>query len=202
MRNYENFDRYLNILQGDIYLQPEDIGHSQLSKKVIDNWMSKMTTCTSVLDVGCGTGFCQPLFEFWNVSYEGVCLGDDFLQAQQNNRNVKKMDYTFLSYPDDYVDLVFSRHSLEHSPFPLISLMEWARVSKNWLGLVLPHPDWYGYKGLNHYSVMTLEQIKVVLDRAGWYVIWETVDSLPFESDKPETSRPHEIWLMCEKKRG
>jgi SAM-dependent methyltransferase len=164
--------------------------------------MSGMTTCYSVLDVGCGEGFCQPMFERWDKTYEGIAIGNDVVKAQELGRNVKAMDFSFLEYPDDTFDLIFSRHSLEHSPMPLLTLMEWARVSKNWLGLVLPHPDWYGYKGLNHYSVMSLEQTKLMLDRAGWYVIWETVDQLPFEEGKPDTIRNHEIWVMCEKKRG
>ena len=52
MRNWEHHDRYINKLYGDIYPQPEDEGHTTLAKKVIDTWMSRMTTCHSVLDNG------------------------------------------------------------------------------------------------------------------------------------------------------
>lgn len=198
MRDYKHIDRYLNQLYGDIYAQPEDDGHGGLAKKVVDFWMERMTTCHSVLDCGAGEGFCQPLFEHWGISYEGIAIGHDVTIAQNKGRNVKKMDFSFLDYPENSFDLVFSRHSLEHSPFPLLTLMEWYRVSRSWLGIVLPAPEWYTYKGLNHYSVMNKEQIENILDRAGWSVLWHDVDEQPF--NKEGVMKPHEYWYMCEKK--
>ena len=202
MRDYTHIDRYITRLYGDIYAQPEDVGHTRMAQKVIDFWASRMTTCHSVLDVGCGTGFCQPMFERWGMKYQGVALGEDVVQAQSLGHNVRLMDFNFLEYPDDYVDLIFARHSLEHSPMPLITLMEWARVAKNWLGIVLPAPEWYTYTGLNHYSVMNMEQITNLLKVAGWSILWMDIKSLPMDKDKPEESlRPNEYWIMSEKKR-
>lgn len=201
MRDYKYIDQYISRLYQDIYEQPEDVGHTRLSQKVIDHWMSRMTTCRSVLDVGCGTGFCQPMFERWGKKYEGVAIGLDVVTAQEKGRNVQAMDFSFLEYPDNYVDLIFSRHSLEHSPMPLLTLMEWARVATNWLGLVLPAPEWYTYTGQNHYSVMNMEQVKNLLSVAGWKVLWEDVKMLAFDKEVPDEVRPHEYWLMCEKKR-
>lgn len=205
MRNYANIDRYLNILARDIYRQPQDPGHTGLARKVIDTWMSRMTTCKSVLDVGCGEGFCQPMFERWGIQYEGVCLAEDFIAAQEQGRNVKKMDFSFLEYGDGQFDLVFARHSLEHSPMAILTLFEWERVARNWLGIVLPHPEWYGYFGKNHYSVMNHDQILNALDRAGLKVLWDDIDYLPhadrIADHNPEGLTPHEMWLMCEKKK-
>ena len=201
MRDYKHLDRYINKLYSDIYEQPEDDGHRGLSAKVIDFWMSRMTTCHSVLDVGCGTGFCQPLFQKWNVQYEGVCLGQDYIKATELGRTVKKMDFNFLDYDDSSFDMVFSRHSLEHSPMPILTLMEWERVSRSWLGIVMPAPEWYTYKGQNHYSVANMEQIRQWLDVAGWKVLWENIDSLPFVPHDKTTMQPHEFWFMCEKKK-
>ena len=202
MRNYEHIDSYINKLYSDIYPQPEDIGHTRLAQKVIDHWCSRMTTCHSVLDVGCGTGFCQPMFERWNIGYTGVALGEDVVIAQGLNRNVAKMDFSFLDYDDNSFDWIFSRHSLEHSPMPLLTLMEWKRVAKNWLGIVLPAPEWYTFAGLNHYSVMNMAQIRNLLDVAGWNVMWDDVHYEMFDKEKPESRTPNEYWLMCEKKRG
>lgn len=200
MRNYEHIDSYINRLYSDVYAQPEDDGHTKLAQKVIEHWCSRLTTCHSVLDVGCGTGFCQPMFEKWSIGYTGVALGEDVVTAQSLNRNVKRMDFSFLDYDDNSFDWIFSRHSLEHSPMPLLTLMEWGRVSKNWLGIVLPAPEWYTFAGQNHYAVMTLEQIHQLLSVAGWKVMWEDISRLRF-GDTDEI-RPHEYWLMCEKKRG
>lgn len=193
MRNYKYIDMYLNELTSDIYPQPSGHdGHAGLAKVIIDTWMSRLTSCHSVLDLGCGEGFCQPFFEEWKVEYFGVCLGKDYLIASENNRNVEKMDFHFLDFQDESFDMLFSRHSLEHSPMPLLALMEWARVSRQWLGLVLPAPEHYTYKGLNHYSVMNMEQIENLTERAGWRVIWN--------DNYLENEIPIEYRLMLEKK--
>jgi SAM-dependent methyltransferase len=200
MRDWKQHDQYITKLYSDIYPQPDSDGHTELARQVIDKWLSKMTTCHSVLDVGCGTGFCQRMFEKWDVQYEGICMGEDYMDAVNHGRNVKKMDFNFLEYQDDSFDMIFSRHSLEHSPMPLLTLMEWARVSKNWLGLVLPAPEWYTYKGHNHYSVMNMEQIRNILGVAGWNIMWEDINSLEWDNHSHEM-RPNEYWIMSEKKR-
>lgn len=198
MRDWTHHDQYITKLYGDIYPQPEDEGHTELARKVINHWMSKMETCKTVLDVGCGTGFAQRMFEKWNVKYEGICLGDDYIEATNHGRNVRKMDFSFLDYDDNSFDLLFARHSLEHSPMPLLTLMEWRRVATNWLGIVLPAPEWYTYTGRNHYSVMNWEQLKNLLNVAGWNLLWEDTDFRVFEQQSGLT-KPHEYWAMCEK---
>lgn len=202
MRDYSHIDQYINRLYSDIYPQPCDEGHKDSTQRVIDYWMSRMTTCKSVLDVGCGEGYAQDMFQRWGASYEGVALGEDVIVAQSLGRNVKRMDFSFLDYPDNSFDLIFARHSLEHSPMPLLTLFEWARVSRNWLGIVLPAPEWYTFKGRNHYHVMVMEQIRNLLDVAGWKVMWEKIDSLaPDKSHNPDNLIPHEYWIMSEKRR-
>src|SRR5512138_2780482 len=123
MRDYSNFDSYLTELYRDVYAQPEDDGHIELAHKVID-WM-KVGDSESVLDVGCGTGCCQPMFQKKGLSYTGFCFGADFQAGQKLGYHVLRLDYNFLDYSDNYFDVIFSRHSLEHSPFPIITLMEW-----------------------------------------------------------------------------
>lgn len=193
-RDYTQIDKYLTQILGDVYQQPEDAGHSNLAQEVINLWMSRLDVSgKSILDVGCGQGFCQPMFENFGMAYTGIAIGEDVIVAKGNNRNVLQMDFNFLKFEDESFDLVFSRHSLEHSVMPLITLMEWNRVSRNWLGLVVPAPEHYTFEGQNHYSVMTLPQITAILPKAGWHTIWYDVKK------KEGTDTPIEYWVFCEK---
>lgn len=185
MRDWQKIDRYLDNLTSDVYEQPEDNGHTALARKAV-RWM-KIPDCVSVLDVGCGTGFCQEFFENRKINYTGVCLGRDYVVAQEEKHNVLEMDYNFLEFEDDSFDMVFSRHSLEHSPFPILTLMEWHRVARKYLGLVMPNPDNYTFVGRNHYSVANPHQIVWWMRRAGWKLLQARLFTT-------------EYWFVCEKK--
>lgn len=162
---------YLDELSQDIYPQPQDPGHTSWSLDVLETWRLRLSDAHSVMDVGCGEAFLQPWFELVGMEYAGVCRGEDFLKASSMRRTVYDMDFHFLDFPDERFDLVFSRHALEHSPMPLLALMEWHRVAKKFLILVLPNPSYWGWAGRNHYSVMQFEQAKFLLERAGWILV-------------------------------
>lgn len=180
MEKYVNFDKHYQELLGDIYPQPPDAWHTAKAKEVIDLWIPPLGW-KSVLDVGCGVGFAQEFFDNYGVEYFGVCLGQsDYDMARELRRSVSIGDFNFLDFPDESFDLIFSRHSLEHSPFPILSLMEWHRVSKAWLCLVVPRPEYVQWTGRNHLSVANREQVIFWLDRAGWRVIKED-DTCPEE---------------------
>ena len=187
MRDWSKIDRYYNELLGDIYPQPPDEGHTAMAQEVVNRWVSLLTTCHSVLDVGCGEGFMQPMFEAYGITYTGIALGEDIVKAKEAGRNVHWMDFNFLDFPDKSFDLVCSRHSLEHSPFPLISLMEFQRVSVAWLLLILPTPKYFMWGGRNHYGMMSASQARFLLERAGWHLLWE------------DMSEEREFRFMCQK---
>jgi len=175
LRNFTNFDVYLNNLLGDVYEQPPDEVHTRLTRKVIREWVSVLDPCMSVLDVGCGNGFAEEIFsqEIGIPRYEGVCLGEDYLVAKEKGISVRNEDFSFLSVEDDWVDLVFARHALEHSPMPIPTLMEWHRVTRNWLCVIVPDIDFWGVKSPNHYSIAPIEQVESWIERAGFKIVWD-----------------------------
>jgi len=168
-RDYIFIDRYLDELMQDIYPQPVDNEHTKLAKEVIDNWIPESGN-KSVLDVGCGEGFCQPFFEEYGMEYTGYAMGVDVKKAKELGRSVYEEDMHFLPDNERSYDLIFARHVLEHSPMPILALMEWYRVARNTLIVVLPKPKFWLFLGRNHYSVSTLSQARFLLDRSGWKI--------------------------------
>jgi SAM-dependent methyltransferase len=180
MRNYNHIDKYLDELQKDVYPQPEDDKHIEWASAIISVYADKLHP-GSVLDVGCGMAFVQDIFEGIGFVYEGITLGRDAKNARKLCRNVRYGDFSFLPYKDCSFDVIFSRHSLEHSPMPLLSLFEWHRVSKHDLLLIMPNHEYWKFGGRNHYSVMTRGQIKSLLLRSGWKIIVENDADDEFE---------------------
>jgi len=72
-------------------------------------------------------------------------------------------DYHWLKYDDNSFDMVFSSHSLEHSPMPLFALTEWKRVTKKYILIIVPaltdDVEWNTYLThyRGHFSVFTKE---------------------------------------------
>lgn len=171
-RKFAQFNEYLKKLAGDIYPQPEDVGHTDFAQLFLE-WALPIVRGTSVLDVGCGQGFCRPMFESKGISWHGVTMGEDYRICKEVGLLVDEMDMSFLDIPDGSYDLIFARHVLEHSPFPILTLMEWRRVARQHLLVVVPTPDYWGFGGRNHYSVYNREQWWAAFGRSGWKVIHE-----------------------------
>lgn len=197
IRDFENLQRYLTILEQDIYDQPEDTGHKGLFEKLYREWI-KQIDYSSVLDVGCGTGFAQDFFAQDGKNYMGVTLGSDAEVGAAAGRDIIKADFTFLNmFNDNEFDLVLSRHSLEHSPMPLLTLMEWNRVTSAYLCLVVPAPEHFGWVGKNHYSVMHREQVEAYLRRAKFDVVWDKVVTTLNDDKRPIE---FEYWYLARKR--
>lgn len=175
MRDYKRFDRHITSLIADIYEQPPDEGHIEWAVSAVDKLATIPQNLHTVLDIGCGQGFMREYFEeVLGMVWSGITIGEDFAIAKKAGiKQIYNIDMTFLPWDGPTFDLIFARHVLEHSPFPLISLMEWRRVCKGYLLLIVPAPDYWGFGGRNHYHVMTRPQLEFLLKRAGWDVIHE-----------------------------
>lgn len=207
MRDYSRFDDYLSELYSEIYSQPEDVGHTTWAEDVMDEFVVGLEGCKSILDVGCGTGFCSDKLTGLGLQYMGITASlADWKRALHLRRNVRMGDMTYLPYGEGDVDLIFARHVLEHSPFPVITLMEWYRVSERYLLLVAPAPAYWQYSGKNHYSVAEREQLGHWLNISGWSILREsmlmTTDKL-YREYNPKWNQDFvkcvEYRLLCEK---
>lgn len=172
MRDYSHIDSYISELAGDIYPQPLDSGHSGKTLELLTAVLPKLDGHT-VLDVGCGQGNAAGIFSFMEWDWTGVTLGEDYDVCKEKKLNVHNCDFSFLPFADNQFDLVFARHALEHSPMPLITLMEWHRVCKKHLLLILPRIEAELVAGLNHYTLLYKVQWRALLFRAGFAVVDE-----------------------------
>jgi SAM-dependent methyltransferase len=87
---------------------------------------------------------------------------------------VHEYDISFLPDPDETVDLIFCRHALEHSPYPIFTLIEYNRLlkEKGKLYIEVPAPDCERLHefNANHYSILGNKQLQALLIRTGFKV--------------------------------
>lgn len=180
MRDYRNLDYYLNVLENSIYEQPEDEEHTAHAQNIIDMWCSKLLGCKSVIDLGCGQGMCKSMFERHDIVWKGVTLGPDYLVCKEKGLDVIKEDFNFLPFEENSFDLCFARHSFEHSFSPLMSLMEWRRVTKQWVCIVVPNPASFTVRGKNHFSVLYTDQLLWLFEVAKLKVLWTDISDFEY----------------------
>jgi len=174
--------------------------HETLTKQVIDQYVLPLNIPKNgkVLDLGCGPGyFLNYMREQGYTDLTGVSLSpEDVKMCEANGHAIKKYDMSFLpqqdGYYDESVDFIFLRHSLEHSPYPIFTLMEYNRVLKQGskMYIEVPAPDcerkheW----NLNHYSILGTEQLAALLVRTGFNIDkFETLEfDVEFAQPNPE----------------
>ena len=199
MRDYTRIDKYLDKLAQDIHPQPSDPGHIAWTTDVIVKMCP--SDVSSVLDVGCGEGFSKAIFKKHRPginNWVGVTLGADDYKKAKDIGNAYPDDVTFLKFDDNQYDLIFARHILEHSPMPLLTLMEWYRVGKKYLLLVFPAWEYWLSYGKNHYYMFTKDQLWWLLARSGWKVIkqedFTTSDKLFMDFYMVDNEPNQRIW--------
>lgn len=204
-RDYRRFGKYVTKLSGDVYAQPPDEGHTAWATSAARALCSIPEGCETILDVGCGQGFMQPVLENeLGLAWTGVTIGEDYRVCEKAGLSVREADMSFLPFKDNEFDLIFARHVLEHSPFPVITLMEWRRVCKGWMILISPSPDMWGVRGRNHYAMLWDDQLEWLLERSGWNILHETEltefdeEYLRFAKHEPVEDRTVEYRMLCE----
>lgn len=204
--NWDKIEKIYTELASTHYPQPEEpvgMGHSLAAQNAVD-WLMKRIAVSSCVDMGCGEGFMQPMFEKHGVSYTGLAFGQDVINAQAKGRNVIECDFN-LPPAGLSAELLTSRHSLEHSLFPHITLNIWREVATKYIFLVLPAYEWVfsGIKGSNHFNVLTLDQWKACFTHADleikdWLVTWR--------QGRPDIHAPNErtqdeYWFLLQQRR-
>lgn len=156
--------------------------HENLTKQVVTRYIDPLNLPknSKILDLGCGPGyFLDAMKEREYTDVVGVTLSPgDIELCESKGHVIKKYDLSFIpqkdGYYDESVDFIFLRHALEHSPYPIFSLMEYNRILKQGskMYIEVPAPDcerkheW----NLNHYSILGEQQLAALLDRTGFKI--------------------------------
>jgi len=174
-----------------IYDEGDSQFHKDLTTQVVKQYIDPLNLPkdAKILDLGCGPGyFLDEMKEREYTNLVGVTLSPgDIALCEGKGHVIKKYDLTFLpqkdGYYDESVDFIFLRHALEHSPYPMFSLMEYNRIlkqhSKIYIEVPQPNCDRKHEFNLNHYSIFGEQQLAALLQRAGFDI--DTFNNLEFD---------------------
>jgi SAM-dependent methyltransferase len=163
-----------------VYDEGDSGFHKELTTKVVGDYVDplKLPINSKILDLGCGPGyFLDEMKTRGYTDVTGVTLSPGDIQLCTNKgHTVKQYDLSFLpqsdGYHDESVDFIFLRHALEHSPYPIFSLMEYNRILKQGCHIYIevPAPDCERHHeyNLNHYSILTQKMLAALLLRTGF----------------------------------
>jgi len=178
-----------------VYEEGDSQMHKDLTKTVVEKYIDLLALKkdAKILDLGCGPGYFLDLMkERGYTDLIGVTISPgDIKICEDKGHKIAKYDFSFLpqkeGYYDESVDFIFLRQTLEHSPYPIFTLMEYNRVLKQGSKIYIEVPatnqprkhEWNN----NHYSVLGNEQLAALLNRTGFSV--NTFDNFQFELNVP-----------------
>lgn len=203
---------YYDYVSGQVYSEGDSPFHRTITQDVVERFVDPLALpkTAAILDLGCGPGyFLDVMRDRGYTNTVGVTLSsDDAEQCRAKGHQVRRSDMNFLSDPDESIDMLFCRHSIEHSPFPYITLLEYNRVLKTngRLYIEVPAPDCErGHEqNRNHYSIMGRTMWLELLKRTGFDITWYNydfpVDYTDAEGNKTRFVENYYIFV-CERRR-
>jgi SAM-dependent methyltransferase len=175
--NNSRLSDFLAARAAEIYPEPRTSGHDGLTARMAAMVAPRLSPGASILDVGAGQGPALEWFTARGFSPLGIALGEDDVSAcLAAGFRCERMDQNALTFPDGAFDCVWARHVLEHSPIPLFTLTEFARVlqPQGILYVEVPAPDTacgHDLNNANHYSVFGRRMWQSLIQRAGFEIL-------------------------------
>ncbi len=200
---------YYDHVLGTVYNEGESHFHKNITRDVVERFIDprNIDKSAKILDLGCGPGYFldeMKIRGYTNV--EGVTLSiEDANACVAKGHRVRRSDMNFLEDRDESVDMLFCRHSLEHSPFPYITLLEYNRILKpnGFLYIEVPSPecDQPHHENKNHYSILGREMWLALLQRTGFDIQWFNYEfPVEFLDERGKVQERYYIFL-CTRRR-
>ncbi|MBF0173638.1 MAG: methyltransferase domain-containing protein [Magnetococcales bacterium] len=178
MNKYATLDAFLTRIRADIYPEPASEPHGTITRKMIEKLVDTgiVTPGSRVLDVGCGSGLALEAFARFGVQAVGVTLGPELEPCREKGLDVREMDFSFLQFDADSFDLIWCRHTLEHSFSPIFTLYGFHGILKSngRVYVEVPAPDTacHHEANPNHYFVPGKSMWQSLFQKSGFVLEW------------------------------
>lgn len=202
-----------------IYSEGDTEFHKNLTRDMIVQYIDPLNLPKDaiILDLGCGPGyFLDEMKARGYTNLTGVTLSpEDVKICEDKGHTIKQYDLSFIpqkdGWYDESVDFIFLRHALEHSPYPIFSLMEYNRLLKQggkiYIEVPAPDCDRKHEFNLNHYSIFGYNQLAALIHRTGFKIdMFNNVDfdvgmPHPEDSEKSLSLKERYYCIMATKDR-
>lgn len=191
------------LYSNHLYDEGETELHKTMTEQMVKTYVDpiNLSKDSKILDISCATGyFLDSMKERGYTDVTGVTLsGVNARMCRDKGHTVQEYDPSFIpqqdGWYDESVDFIFCRHYLQHSPYPIFSLIEYNRLLKlkGKMYLEVPAPDCtrqHEYNQ-NHYSIMGPRQLDALLQRTGFKV--ESFNDVDFELTVQENGEPKSV---------
>lgn len=201
---------YYEHVLTQVYSEGPSPYHETITKDVVRRFVDPMQLSveSKIIDLGCGHGyFLDAMRERGFKNIIGITLSPDDIDVCKNKGHaVSSRDMNFLDQVDESIDFLFCRHSLEHSPFPYLTLLEYNRVLKpgGRLYIEVPQPDTEVPQedNPNHYSILGRSMWLSLLKRTGFDVDWYDYE-MPVQRNDASRAWTEKYYVMiCTRRRS
>lgn len=179
-KDWTELDRHYQLLTKNANLELRSPHHEHAAHQAVLDCCQYLDI-KSVVELGCGTAPMLDQFKKMGIKTCGVTLLNEPIKHK-----VIRKDMHFSGLPDKSYDLVAARHSLEHSPMPLLLLMEMRRIAKKYALIILPsHTPRMQTTWVDHYSVFDQIMWEKLFTVAGWEIVsFKQAPYLEYEAEK------------------
>lgn len=198
MIDYTQFRKHLETLKKTVYTEPQYSYHEKMTDSVFKQ-LIEPSSFKDVLDVGFGTGYALDKFKTLGIKTTGITLDEEERKAANFLHDVRLMDMAFLEFEDESFDLVWCRHAIEHSPMPMIVLMEFKRVLRKGghLYIEVPSSNSIHIENANHYSMLNDEAWQSLFRKVGLQLIFRGQMCAMIGSDRGVSADIYwQYWLL------